>query len=272
MPIAELINVAKRYGTVEALKDVDLRRRRDQVCMTHPAHRPERNQLMSISRPTTEEATEAWTKKAAKGKAAFSRALIHLLDELTKGEPVSTERAAELLGVPGEKIDKMFTAIDAAGGQLDDQGNFIGMVLTLKPTRHSFRVNGNDMYAWCSLDTILLPGVLEAEGEIESKDPVTGETIRLTVTADQVVKVVPAGAVTSVFVPGRTPSETKDGEPVIGADSEVCTSMLFYASREAAEQALENYPNIAIFTIEEAFNLAHKTWTEPARHLRQQDA
>ena len=48
--------------------------------------------------------------------------------------------------------------------------------------------------------------------------------------------------------------------------------MLFYASREAAEQALENYPNVAIFTIEQAFNLARKTWTEPARQLRQQDA
>jgi alkylmercury lyase len=228
--------------------------------------------MMSIARPTTEEATEALMEGTARRKDVFNLAVIHLLDELTKGEPVSRKRAAELLGVPGEKIDRMFTAIDAAGGQLDDQGNFIGMVLTLKPTRHSFRVNGNDMYAWCSLDTILLPGVLEAEGEIESKDPVTGETIRLTVTADRVVEVEPAGAVTSIFVPGKTPSETQDGESVVGADSEVCTSMLFYASRESAEQALENYPNIAIFTIEQAFDLAHKTWTGPARQLRQQDA
>ena len=157
----------------------------------------------------------------------------------------------------------MFLAIDAAGGQLDDQGNFIGMALTLKPTRHSFRVNGNDMYAWCSLDTILLPGILEAEGEIESKDPVTGKTIRLTVTADQVVELEPADAVTSIFVPGKTPTETKDSQPVVGADSEVCRSMLFYESRETAEQALENYPNIAIFTIEKAFDLAREPGPSP---------
>ncbi len=240
--------------------------------MTHPAHRPERNQMMSIARPTTEEATEAWTKRAAKGKEVFKLALIHLLEELAKGQPVSRKRASEVLGVPGDEVDKMFMAIAAAGGQLDDQGNFIGMVLTLEPTRHSFRVNGNDMYAWCSLDTILLPGILEAEAEIESKDPVTGETIRLTVTADHVAKVEPADAVTSVFVPGKTPTETKDGDAVIGVDSDVCTSMLFYASRESAEQALGSYPNIAILTIEQAFNLAHKTWAEPARQLRQQDA
>ena len=227
---------------------------------------------MSTDRPTTEEAIEAWRERTVGQKETFNLAVIHLLEELTKGEPVSKKRASELLGVPGEKIDKMFLAIDAAAGQLDDQGSFIGMALTLKPTRHSFRVNGNDMYAWCSLDTILLPGILEAEGEIESNDPVTGETIRLTVTADQVVKVEPADAVTSIFVPGKTPTETKDGQPVIGADSEVCRSMLFYASRETAEQALENYPNIAIFTIEEAFDLARETWTEPGRRLRQQDA
>lgn len=228
--------------------------------------------MMSIARPTTEEATEAWRERAVRQKEAFNLTLIHLLEELTKGEPVSRERASELLGVPGEQVDKMFMAIAAAGGQFDDQGNFIGMVLTLEPTRHSFRVNGNDLYAWCSLDTILLPGILEAEGEIESKDPVTGETIRLTVSADEVVKVEPAGAVTSIFVPGKTPTETKEGELVVGADSEVCTSMLFYTSPEGAEQALENYPNIAIFTIEQAFDLAHKTWTGPARQLRQQDA
>ena len=48
--------------------------------------------------------------------------------------------------------------------------------------------------------------------------------------------------------------------------------MLFYESRETAEQALENYPNIAVFTIEEAFYLGREAWTEPARQLRQQDA
>lgn len=197
-------------------------------------------------------------------------AQVYLLEELAKGQPVSPERAAELLGVSREEIDELFSAIEAAGGQINGQGDFIGMALTLKPTRHSIRVNDNDMYAWCSLDTILLPGVLEAEAEIESTDPITGETIQLTVNADQIVKVDPPGAVTSIFVPGRTPTETGDDELVAGAESEVCTSMLFYASRKNAEKALANYSNIAIFTVEEAFNLARATWTEPTRALRKQ--
>ncbi len=230
---------------------------------------------MSVSRPTTEEATTAWRETMVRGQKAVEDmgtsplAHIHLLEELAKGGPVSRERASELHGVSREEIDELFSAIHASGGQLNDQGELIGMALTLKPTRHNIRVNGNDMYAWCSLDTILLPGVLETAGEIESTDPLTGETIRLTVTADQVVKVEPPGAVTSIFVPGKTPTETDHGELVAGAESEVCTSMLFYASRENAEKALENYPNIAILTVEEAFELARGTWTEPTRALRQ---
>ncbi len=235
-------------------------------------------QIMSTPRPTPEEVVEAWRgrlvrrQKAVEDDQSSALAQIHLLEELAKGDPVPRDRASELLGLPREEIDQLFSSIEAGGGQLNDQGDFIGMILTLEPTRHRIAVNGNDMYAWCSLDTILLPGILETKGEIESADPVTGEMIRLTVTADQVVEVEPPDAVTSIFVPGKTATETDDGELVVGADSEVCTSMLFYASRENAEQALENYPNIAIFTIEEAFSLARETWTEPTRALRQQAA
>jgi alkylmercury lyase len=182
---------------------------------------------------------------------------------------VSPERAGELLDASPDEIETLYSAIEDGGGQLNDKGEFIGLALTLEPTRHRITMNNNDMYAWCSLDTILIPGLLETEGEVESTDPLTGEPIRLTVTADRVVEVDPPGAVTSIFVPGLSPKETAGDLPV-GADSEVCQSMLFYASRENAERALANYPNIAIFTIEEAFNLAYETWTTPTRVLRAQ--
>ena len=109
---------------------------------------------MPISRPTAAEATEAWRERIVSGQKAIEDAgisplaQIHLLEELAKGEAVSPDRASALLGAPRDEIDELFTAIDASGGQLNDQGEFIGMALTLKPTRHSFRVNGNNMYAW----------------------------------------------------------------------------------------------------------------------------
>ena len=243
------------------------------------AHQAQKGtQIVLKARPTPEEAAEVWRerlarrKKAARKDSTHALAQIHLLEELAKGDPVTRKRASELTGLPLEEIDHLFSSIETAGGQLNDQGDFIGMILTLRPTRHKFRVNDNAMYARCSLDTILLPGLLESVGEVESTDPVTGETIRLTVTADQIVEVEPPGAVTSVFVPGKPSTETDDGVPVAGADSELCTSMLFYASRENAEKALENYPNIAIFTIEEAFKLARETSTEPTRALRRKVA
>jgi predicted nucleic acid-binding protein len=98
------------------------------------------SQIMTTTRPTTEETTEAWSERIVGQKESFNLALIHLLEELAKGEPISSEHASEVLGLPLKKIDKMFVAIDAAGGQLDDQGNFIGMVLTLKLAATSSRI------------------------------------------------------------------------------------------------------------------------------------
>ena len=135
---------------------------------------------------------------------------------MARGDPVSRDRASQLLELPSEEIDELFSSVKAGGGQFNNGGSLIGLVLTLKPTRHRFRVNDNDIYAWCSMDTILLPGLLEAVGEVESSDPVTGERIRLTVAADRIVEVDPPGAVTSVFVPGKKPTDTDRGEAGIG--------------------------------------------------------
>ena len=229
---------------------------------------------MTTSRPTAADAVAAW-KQAFDLEAVLVQmrispeGWIRLIDELAQGEPIPRKRAAEVLEVPLEEIDEVLEAIKATGGQFNDEGDLIGHTLTLKPTRHSFRVNGNDLYTWCSLDTILLPGSLETTGVIESTDPVTGDTIRLTVTPDEVVEVDPPTTVTSIFLPGLTATETRNGLPVIGAESELCGSMLFFGSRETAEEAFENLPNIAILTVEEAFELAREIFIEPMRTWRQ---
>ena len=223
-------------------------------------------QIMTTSRPTAADAVEAW-KQAFDLETVLGEQWIRLIDELAQGEPIPRKRASEVLEVALEKIDEVFEAIKATGGQFNDEGDLIGNTLTLKPTRHSFRVNGNDMYAWCSLDTILLPGGLETTGEIESTDPVTGDAIRLTVTPDEVVEVDPP-TTTSVFLPGLSATETRNGLPVGGAESKLCRSMLFFSSRETAEEAFENLPNIAILTVDEAFELARPVFIEPSRSWR----
>ncbi len=222
---------------------------------------------MTASRPTAGDAVAAW--KQVDLEAVLGEQWIRLLDELAQGKPIPRKRASEILEVSLEEIDEVFEAIKATGGQFNPQGDLIGYTLTLKPTRHSFRVNGNNLYAWCSLDTILLPGGLETTGEIESTDPVTGDTIRLTVSPDGVVEVDPPSTVTSIFLPGLSAKETSDGHPVAGAESELCGSMLFFVSRETAEEAFENLPNIAILTVEEAFELAREIFIEPMRTWRQ---
>ena len=221
---------------------------------------------MASSRPTAADAVTAW-KQIDMG-AALGEQWILLLDELAKGEPIPRKRVSEVLQVPLEEIDEVLADIKATGGQFNGEGDLIGYTMTLKPTRHSFRVNGNDMYTWCSLDTILLPGMLETTAEIESTDPVTGDTIRLTVTPDGVAEVDPPTTVTSIFLPGWSATETRNGVPVAGPESKLCSSMLFFSSRETAEEAFKNLPNIAILTVDEAFELVRPVFIEPSRSWR----
>ena len=45
---------------------------------------PKGNQIMPTARPTTEEATEAWSEEIVRQKEVYNLAFIHLLEERTK--------------------------------------------------------------------------------------------------------------------------------------------------------------------------------------------
>ena len=67
---------------------------------------------------------------------------------------MTAARAAELVaGRTEAAIEALYTQMAALGAEFDTHGALIGNALTLKPTRHRFRVGGRQLYAWCSLDT-----------------------------------------------------------------------------------------------------------------------
>lgn len=47
-----------------------------------------------------------------------------------------------------------------------------------------------------------------------------------------------------------------------GPHSEACSQMHFFASHETAEIWLQDRPGIAIFTVEEAWQLAKENWLD----------
>ena len=60
------------------------------------------------------------------------------------------------------------------------------------------------MYAWCALDPFLIVPVIRRPAHVESKDPVTGEPITMTVTPQGIKDLFPSTAVVSFIAPGNS--------------------------------------------------------------------
>ncbi len=95
---------------------------------------------------------------------------------------LSVEHFAELMGLEAEGAKVLFAQLAAVGIQFDESGQVVGAALTTLPTPHKVRVDGKDLYAWCALDTLFIPGLIDESVDVESTCPSSGETIKLTVS------------------------------------------------------------------------------------------
>jgi alkylmercury lyase len=218
---------------------------------------------------TVEEVINAWTGQYGEITAELEEMLdlemkltTSFLQILSEGQPVSAAQLAQRVDLPIEQIEAVFEQFAARGGEFDADGNLVGAALTLNPTPHRFRVKGHDLYAWCSLDTIFLPGLIGETAAVESHDPVSGETIRLTITPDGVADYNPDSTVLSITIPGVSCRTEASCGPDTGPQSEACSQMHFFTSRETAATWLKDRPGIAIFSVEEAWQLAQANWLD----------
>ena len=119
---------------------------------------------------TFDEIVKGWraavdpTLKAAPHLLRIQRAI---LSSLKEGRPASAEIVASAGGMPLDDVRSVFSQFRAAGLELDAEGSVVGAALTLNPTRHRFRVQGRELYAWCSLDTMFLPAFLDSPAEVD---------------------------------------------------------------------------------------------------------
>lgn len=219
----------------------------------------------TIQELTFEDIKQAWQQRhpvASSEQYRFADTLLRLLSE---GKPVSAERYAAVVNLSVGQIQEEFEQARVSGAEFDEDGNLIGNALTLKPTRHHFKVNGKQLYAWCSLDTLFLPGLIGKTAQVESTDPITGETISLTISSEGVSNLTPATAVSSIVVPGMTSNCESCVPHQTGPESAVCSQMHYFASRASAERWLQDHPDVAVLTVHEAFELAKVVWLEPRK-------
>lgn len=117
---------------------------------------------------------------------------------------ISPEALGAQLGLETERARELFPGLANLGMEIDGDGNIIGAALTSTKTPHAIRLGDRQLYAWCALDTLLIPGLVGKPADVESNCPVTGETIRLQISPDGSSKYRPSQAVLSVLVPGAS--------------------------------------------------------------------
>ncbi len=188
------------------------------------------------------------------------RMMFKTIQILAKGNPVSPTQLADIWGMPLDQIQVILKQAEKNGRvEINDRGDLVGAVLSLNPTQHQISMDNQRLYAWCAYDAMYAPGIVDRPAQITSEDPVTGGKIQVSITPDGVEAVQPESAVVSVVNPG--------GDISAGPESTRCTHMLFFESRESAEQWKQDRTGISILTVGEIFELVKEFQINPARRL-----
>jgi alkylmercury lyase len=104
--------------------------------------------------------------------------------------------------------------------------------LSTKPTPHQFTVKSRTLWTWCAYDSVFLPALLGEATAVESRDPESGQSIRLTVSPSRIEAAEPADIVVSMISPGAW-----DLTSVARVMASACHFIFFFASRALADAA-----------------------------------
>ncbi len=131
---------------------------------------------------------------------------------------------------------------------MDEGGNVVGAGLTLRETPHVFEVDGRRLYAWCALDTLMFPVLLEKAARVSSSCAQTDTPIRLSVTPEAVLDVDPRGTVVSLVLP----------EASCDVRTAFCVHSNFFASAAAARPWLEEHAGGAVVPVADLFDIGRE--------------
>ncbi|WP_275188016.1 organomercurial lyase MerB [Bradyrhizobium sp. CSA112] len=160
---------------------------------------------------------------------------------LSHGEPVIIAELAAAAGHPSDVVQRGVAGWNDT--EYDRQGRIVGWGLTLRPTPHSFSVDGAHLYTWCALDTLFFPAVIGRPARIESPCAATGIPIKLTVDPTSGVSALdPPTAVVSIVTP----------EQVSSVRTAFCNPGRFFATPDAARAWQRKYPGMDVLSVVDA--------------------
>jgi alkylmercury lyase len=179
---------------------------------------------------------------------------IAVYDLLAQGDPVTPAEIAAHAHQPEGVV--VATLQGWPGVFWDDQGRVVGFWgLAIPEMDHRFHAeNGKPMYAWCALDPFLIVPVIGRPARVESKDPVTGEPITMSVTPGGINDLSPATTVVSFLAPNKP----FDFDVI----ESFCHFVLNFASRESAERWAAEREGIVLLPTAEAFEVGLRAWSK----------
>lgn len=160
-------------------------------------------------------------------------------EQLIEMEPAKAE---ELSRQSGLSLSRTRELLDYLGAERNDRGQVIGLGLTLEPTAHEYRAEGQTVYTWCGPDALLYPSLLNHTAEVRSADPTNGQAIEL--------RVSPRG-VESVRPESTRVTWMRDADPDDVRGS-FCRGSRFFATEETAENWAKSRDGVEILSVEEA--------------------
>lgn len=209
---------------------------------------------MSTSDTRVQELSEAIAAATVGIDEQGRRIVIAVYDLLAQGNPVTPAEIAAHAGEPAELV--VATLKGWPGVFWDDAGRVVGFWgLAIPKMDHGFHAeNGKPMYAWCALDPFLIVPVIHRPARVESKDPVTGEPITMTVTPQGITDLSPATAVVSFIAPDRP----FDFDVI----ESFCHFVLNFGSRESAERWAAEREGIVLLPAAQAFEVGLRAWSK----------
>lgn len=170
--------------------------------------------------------------------------------QLAAGEPVSAGALAEQLSREEGEIAN--TLEQWPGVFFTDDGRVVGFWgLALAEMPHRFQVGGRTLHTWCAWDALFIPELIGQRAEVESRSPVSGEPVHLTVSPQGVEDVTPEATAVSMLAP----TEVFDADVIMS----FCHYVHFFTSAEEAAPWLSEHPGTFLLSVNEAFELGRVT-------------
>lgn len=166
---------------------------------------------------------------------------------LAAGQPVAVADFAEKINLG---CDEGHALLDSwTGVTYDGQHHIDGFWgLSLADTTHQFNLGGHQLYTWCAWDLLFIPHLLGQSITAQTRCPVSGQEIQLSISQQKVESVTP-GTTMMTFIKPDIEALKKN---VINS---FCQFIFFLVSDKEGKTWTQNHPDSFLLSIDEGYRL-----------------